>query len=315
MNKFINNQVKIFNGNKFSANDLIKKYLDNYRFCIVYIHNNIIDLKYNISNDFLNRKYSIIKLLKNTVKKYKINDTIFIMYCADGYCIDNLPVFNFALPDGIPGFIFPHFDIINIKGEILNDKINIINKYKPKKIVNDIYFKGGHNSKNRSKIREKLEKEKFPINVIIYSDKYEEPCMMKNHKYLFDLPGVKPWSVRFKILTFMEKLIIRISFYDPNRGETSYWKQYIDYLLKENKDYVHLIYKTNYDKEISDNLYNKILFDIHKIYKLYENNNKKYNKITMNIKKKSEKINMENTYKYIAKVINSYTENVLIMDI
>lgn len=314
MNKFILNQINRFKV-KYSCKELIEKYLSIGRFFIIYIHDNIIDLRYDSSPDFLNRKMLIIKLLKNTLAKHKINDTIIILYYADGYCNDNTPIFNFALPDGILGLIFPHFDIINIKENTLNNKINSIIKYKPKKIINDIYFKGSPNTKKRNTIRERLEKENFPINVILYSNTYEDQRTMKDHKYLLDLPGVKPWSVRLKYLTVMERLIIRISFYDPSRGEKSYWKQVIDYLLTENKDYVHLIYKTNYDIPINNNLYKKILFDINKIYEEFENNDKKYDKMVKNLKKKSEKINVENIYKYVAKLINSYTKNIIIMDI
>lgn len=314
MNKFILNQINTFKV-KYSCKELIEKYLSIGRFFIIYIHDNIIDLRYDSGSDFLDRKILIIKLLENTLANHKINDTIIILYYADGYCNDNTPIFNFALPDGILGLIFPHFDIIDSKDNTLNNKINSITKYKPKKIINDIYFKGGSNTQKRNTIRERLEKEKFPINVILYSTTYEEQYRMKDHKYLLDLPGVKPQSVRLKYLTVMERLIIRISFYDPSRGEKSYWKQVIDYLLTENKDYVHLIYKINYDIPINNNLYKKILFDINKIYKEFESNDKKYDKMVKNLKKKSEKINVENIYKYVAKLINSYTKNIIIMDI
>ena len=314
MNKFILNQINKFKV-KYSCKELIEKYLFIEKFFIIYIHDNIIDLRYNSGSDFLNRKIRIIKLLENTLANHKINDTIIILYYADGYCNDNTPVFSFALPDGFLGLIFPHFDIIDIEGNTLNNKINSIIKYKPKKIINDIYFKGGANTKKRNTIRERLEKENFPINVVLYSTTHEEQCRMKDHKYLLDLPGVKPWSVRLKYLTVMERLIIRISFYDPSRGEESYWKQVIDYLLTENKDYIHLIYKMNYDIPINNNLYKKILVDINKIYKEFENNDKKYDKIVKNLKKKTEKINVENIYKYVAKLINSYTKNIIIMDL
>ena len=33
-----------------------------------------------------------------------------------------------------------------------------------------------------------------------------------------------------------------------------------------------------------------------------------------NVKKKSEKINMKNIYKYVSKIINSYTKNILTID-
>ena len=113
MNKFILNQINKFKV-KYSCKELIEKYLFIEKFFIIYIHDNIIDLRYNSGSDFLNRKIRIIKLLENTLANHKINDTIIILYYADGYCNDNTPVFSFALPDGFLGLIFPHFDIIDI---------------------------------------------------------------------------------------------------------------------------------------------------------------------------------------------------------
>ena len=42
---------------------------------------------------------------------------------------------------------------------------------------------------------------------------------MKKYKYLLDLPGFKPWSVRFKFLTISKRLIFRISFYNSKFNE------------------------------------------------------------------------------------------------
>ena len=228
------------------------------------------------------------------------------------------------MPDGIPGFIFPHFDFAIYKNEPINKKLSYddsiikLNDYNPKpsQIKNDIYFKGGPNSAKRSTIREKLTKELFPYNIIVYSKEFEDLIYIKDHKYILDLPGVKPQSVRLKYLAQMERVIIRVSFYNKAKNETAYWKQSpVDYVLVAGKDYIHLQYETDYDRPINNNLYKKIVQDIKDIYVLFEQNPNKYTRMIDSLKKKAKKICIEASYKYIANLLNSYTKNIIDMDI
>ena len=205
--------------------------------------------------------------------------------------------------------MFPSFDCIK-----LDDLKQTFNNYKIDKTNNDIYFKGGQSSKKKSQIREKLESEKKPFNIIVSSKNFEEPYKMKDHKYLLDLPGVKPWSVRFKKLTFTNRLIIRISFYNSIKNEKSYWKQFTNLIYKENKDYIHLVYDFDYDKKIPQNIYNNIVKDIIKVYNYYENNYEEYKKITSHMTKTSKKLTLNFTLKYIAKILNEYTKHLIILD-
>ena len=135
---------------------------------------------------------------------------------------------------------------------------------------------------------------------------------LKDHKYLVDLPGSKPWSIRFKYLALAEKVVIRISFFNSKYDETGYWRQYVDIFYNEHKDYIHLIYDLDYEKPISNNLYTKIKNDILNIYNKFEKNPKLYSKYVNNINKSSLKVNNDYTYKYISKLINSYTDSLFI---
>jgi hypothetical protein len=310
MKTFILNQIKLFK-KKYYTRDLINQYINNNRFLIIEIKDNKINLKYvfNISNDSEKRKENYINMINKTLEKYIIKDTIIIIYLADGYSYDNNPVFNNALPDGYNGLIIPHYYSMNI-----DKQRNKFKSYKPTCIYNDIYFIGSNTTNKRNKIREKLENEKHPFNINVSSEIFEDPYKLKNHKYLIDLPGLKPWSVRLILLTLTKRLFIRISFYDSNRNEKSYWKQYVDLIYKENKDYIHLIYNLNYDITITNDLYQKIKKDILKVYNYYENNIDKYKKIVKNMKKKSKKITIDYTIKYIAKLLNSYTTNIIILN-
>ena len=187
---------------------------------------------------------------------------------------------------------------------------NIIQKHPITKNNNDLFFRGALTSKNKSKIREKLVYEKKPFNIIL--NKYEFIGNFKNHKYLLDLPGVKPWSVRLKFLFLMNSPVFRMSFYNSNIGEKGYFQQSFDYLFKENRDYIHLIYDFNYDKEIPDDIYKKCINDIKEKYTYYENNQNEYKKIVSNMKKVSKKLNLDEMLKYLYTLIETYTQKLLI---
>jgi hypothetical protein len=171
-------------------------------------------------------------------------------------------------------------------------------------------------------------KDKKPFNIEV-SDKRIDVYKFKNHKYLLDLPGYKPWSVRLKYLFFMSRLVIRVSLYD-SRYENNYWQQWFDYIFEENVDYVHLIYNIEDDgktdeqrssvpsstkvegKNISSKQCINIIDDIIKIYKHAEKNPDYYIKLMKNIRKKRKLLNIENTMEYMYKLISRYTDELLI---
>jgi hypothetical protein len=278
-------------------------------------NNKMIYDKKNIENDFINRKSQIINILQKMLDKYKVKDTILIFNIVDGFFFKvDIPVFNFSLPIGIQGLIFPNFDIYDFpiydKKYNFDEMKNIIQNHPIKKIDNDLFFRGAPNSKNKSKIREKMQNEKIPFNI-----KLNQPEFIgnfKNHKYLLDLPGVKPWSVRLKYLFLMNSVVFRISFYNSKNGEKGCFQQSFDYLFKENKDYIHLIYDFDYDKEIPKDIYKKIVNDIKQKYTYYENNQSEYKKVVRNMKKASKKLNLDEMLKYLHTLIETYTEKLLI---
>ena len=110
----------------------------------------------------------------------------------------------------------------------------------------------------------------------------------------------------------MNSLIFRVSFYNYDNGEKGYFRQSFDYLFKEDKDYIHLIYDFNYDKEIPQEIYKKIVNDIKEKYIYYENNQKEYYKIVTNMKKASKKLNLDEMLKYLYTLIETYTTKLLI---
>jgi hypothetical protein len=325
MKKFIKSQIDSYNGKTYKKSDLLKNikiHQVNPSLIMIKIKNNKIIYDKSLFEGFhtyfeegLKRKKRIINILEKMLDKYKIQDTILIINYADGYNWKNdLPIFNFTVPIGKQGLIFPNFDIydFSIEEKLYNfdEMKNIIQKHPITKNNNDLFFRGALTSKNKSKIREKLVYEKKPFNIIL--NKYEFIGNFKNHKYLLDLPGVKPWSVRLKFLFLMNSPVFRISFYNSNIGEKGYFQQSFDYLFKENRDYIHLIYDFNYDKEIPDDIYKKCINDIKEKYTYYENNQNEYKKIVSNMKKVSKKLNLDEMLKYLYTLIETYTEKLLI---
>lgn len=313
MEQFVKNQILSYNNKKYDIKDFEKSKNDLF---VVKIKNN--KLKYTDDTNYLDRPRRIINILEMLLLEYVVTDTVLLINLHDGYNWKyDLPVFNFGVPDGKPGLIFVNFDILEFiinKNTIKNyDEIKkMCKKYEPEEIINDIYFKGGDTSIKRTQIREKLSTEKLPIHVIANKDYSEEIYMLKNHKYVLDLSGVKPQSLRFKFLILMSRVIFRISFYNPEIGETSYWKQYYDYILNDEEDYVHLKYELNYDKKIDDKLYKTIKSDILKVYNYLEENPKSYDKIVENLNKRIKKINIKSSLKYLHCLIESYTKNLLL---
>lgn len=336
-NKFIINQVKTFNGNKYSIQDIIKLYKKmNYqgKFFLFEIKNNKCHpFNYIDKTDLASRSTLVYHLLAETLKKYTIKDTVIIINIADGYYFNEsilIPCFNWALPDGIPGFIFPHFDIYHFSNQLITAKhINIMNnsltgtidemretfyKYPETKIpIQDIYFKGGKNTMRNNKFRELLEPIKNTmINVNLDTTKPESIYELKNHKYLLDLPGVKPQSLRFKYLFFTGKTIIRISFYNSQYNELSFWRQFIDCFVNENIDYIHLQYDFDYFFPLSLSNFNIIKNDIINTVTKLEEKPKDKNKINNNAYAKGEYITFDNTLLYIKELLNTYTDNLII---
>ena len=316
MKKFIKTQIDSFNGKTYKKINLLENN-NNVLLKIQIKNNNLIYDKKVLQNDLFNRKKNIIIILLKMLEKYKVKDTILLLNYLDGYFYkEDAPVFNFSIPIGecIKGLIFPNFDICDciikkklydfdeIKDKILNHNIT--------KIEDDIYFRGGSTTINKVKIREKLEEEKYPLNVIL--NKYQELWKFKSHKYLLDLPGNRPWSIRLKYLFLMNSIVFRISFYNSKYCERSYYRQSFDYLFKENKDYIHLIYDFDYEKEIPKNIYKKIVSDIKDKYIYYEKNEKQYKKMVSNMKKASKKLNLDETLKYLHTLIETYTKKLLI---
>jgi hypothetical protein len=326
MNNFIKEQIDSYNGKKYSIKNELQSFVNN----PLYLYIKIIDNKviankppnhFRNAQHSLDRKNRIIKMIQNSIKLNKINNTEIIIKLFDTYEWEyNIPCFNLTVPKNKQGFIFPHYDFIKFnKLGIDYDTLKLkIQNYNPKIIENNIYFKGRNTTNTKSNIRIMLSQLKYPFSVKINNDDIPgdntEPIyFLKKHKYLLDLPGLQPWSVRFKYLCLCERVFIRISFYNSKFEEKDYWKQFSDLYFRENIDYVHLKYDIDFEKPLTKKLFIKISKDIENIYNNFEANPHLYAKMVNNLKKSAEKLSLNNVYEYISKMINSYTKNLLII--
>ena len=325
MNSFIKEQIDSYHGKKYSIKNDLQPFANN----PLYLYIKIIDNKViatNPPNQFYNQKHSldrkkrIIKMIQNSIKLNKIDNTYIIIKLFDTYeWTYDIPCFNLSLPKNKQGFIFPHYDFIKFnKLGIDYDTIKLnMQNYNPKVIENNIYFKGNDTTSIKSNIRFMLSELKYPFSIKlsndISGDNTEPLYFLKKHKYLLDLPGFQPWSVRFKYLCLCERVFIRISFYNSKFEEKDYWKQFSDLYFRENIDYIHLKYDIDFEKKpLSKKLFIKISKDIENIYNKFEQNPNLYKQMVNNLKKSSDKLSSKNVYEYISKMINSYTKNLLI---
>ena len=321
MNNFIKEQIDSYNGKKYSIKNDLQSFVNNISYLYIKIINNKVFAN-NPPNHFhniqylLERKKEIIKLIKNSIKLNKINNTEIIIKLSDNYLWEfDIPCFNLIITKNKQGFIFPHYDFINFnKLGIDYDTLKLkIQNYNPEIIENNIYFKGRNTTNIKSNIRFMLSKLKYPFSIKISRGENLEPIyFLKKHKYLLDLPGAQPWSVRFKYLCLCERVFIRISFYNSKFEEKDYWKQFSDLYFRENIDYVHLKYDINFEKPLTKKIFIKISKDIENIYNKFEENPILYKQMVNNLKKSAEKLSLNNVYEYISKMINSYTKNLLI---
>jgi hypothetical protein len=226
------------------------------------------------------------------------------------------------------GLILPPFDLYNITVN-LNKPLIDLDQFKKlcddttvSEIINDIYFRGvdsscyrGSNNFRKLMCEKAKTETSIPYNINIYSydevdNNFESMIKLKNHKYLLDLPGDQPWSIRFKFLMMMERVVFRISFYN-SEYENGPYKQFHDYLFEPDIDYVNLVYDFKIHEKIPSTILSQINTDIINKYKYFEKNPEKYTEMVNNMKQKSSQLTLANCLIYTEKLINAYTQNLI----
>jgi hypothetical protein len=166
------------------------------------------------------------------------------------------------------------------------------------------YFRGRDtSSKTKHNIRKKLydlskSKEYSFLDIQLNPTNEQKISDWCQYKYMLDLPGSSPWSIRFKELFLLKSVVVKINVYSKNDENNSYINFYTP-LLKKNVDYLNINY--NYDEKKDFELLKKELKNI------YENiDEKKYKTIMKNGREKIKLLTMANILKYMNYIFQHY---------
>jgi hypothetical protein len=218
-------------------------------YSILQIYNGKIKIYYSLSKvlrEHLQPRFNDAKLLLENLqmklKKKQFPNITIPLYVGDSYAWDyEGPCLCYSKPKNKNGLLFPHWNFLNWDKTKETFKKECTLPWKER--IGDIYFKGDKTSEPHSQIREKLAKIYPSIQL---SGPYQPPTTTCKYKYVFDLPGRFPWSVRSPFLQLSNSQIIRIDLFNARYGEEN-WVQFYDY-----KDPISLKIKTQYLKPLKD---------------------------------------------------------------
>lgn len=224
-------------------------------YSILSIHDGKIKIHYKLSQELkkhiqprLNDAKLLLETLQTKLNSKKFPNITIPLYVGDSYAWDyNGPFFSYSKPTNKNGLLFPHWNFVNWDKTKETFKKECTLPWKER--IGDIYFKGDRTSEPHSQIREKLEKIYPSIQL---SGAYQQPTTMCKYKYVFDLPGRFPWSVRSPFLELSNSQIVRIDMYNK-RWDEEPWLQFYDYKYPNS-----LKLNTQYLKPLKDNYINEI---------------------------------------------------------
>lgn len=303
LNEQIINDTKMYKN--INIKDKLKLYQSKNHLIVIIKNRKIIKFKYTnivkIEKIINKRVISIKQLIELMLKKYNIEGE-FIFRITDGYDYEyNYPIFCYSKPENKLGFLFPDFNFI----KIINKKKIFLSICKKDK-TNELYFKGTPTSIKNTKIREKMKNFIYPFNIVV-NNNYESLYNICKYKYVLDLPGRKPWSVRLIELYSSTSFPIRILLYYSKWNE-NIWIQFYDKMFLNGQSYIGIKYNLNYDKQISDKIINNIKNKLLLIYNFINKNPKIYDKITKTNTEKIKALQIEHVIYYVYNVMKSYKQ-------
>jgi hypothetical protein len=236
-------------------------------------------------------------LLKGIIKKgHNLPDLIVPFNIGDSYMYDyNGPYFCWSKPINKNGLLFPHWNF--------KDWNSTVRKFKDASLPwnerkQGPFFRGNDTTRKKSNIRKVLSKH---FSSIILTPPFNKPpTEMCEYKYIFDIAGGKPWSIRSPFAELSQAHIIRplqfyskwdekpwVQFYDVNEPtgfklDTNYDKPLTnETLIKEFVDYTNKfqnkrsLYKSDLLDLTEDDIHFYILYLFHHL--------QKYNKYFYNL--------------------------------
>jgi len=196
--------------------------------------------KGNYYKDMPNR----INVIEYYLKKLNLSEIncVIPFYVWDSYGDEfKFPHFCWAKPHNKNGLLFPTWSFKNWDSVVEEAKNSVV-PWKDKET--DAYFKGSSKTSFRSKIRHTMQKI-FP-EYIKLDEAYEPWTEMFKHKVLFDIGGLKPWSLRSPLIALSGSVSFRILQYYPKWNEDVWIQFYEDPAeIRENA----LEITQNYDRE------------------------------------------------------------------
>jgi hypothetical protein len=280
------------------------------------IRNNELTTQYNREIKENPRAKSAEKLVKSllayiSANKLKSIDGDYIMRLADACDFEpSIPIFTYCKPHNVKGFLFPDFNI----GMLEEKKTMFANRYPNSNKKNIMYFKGTASSCNKTKIREKLEPlSNSVMKVELKNDIHSPYYTISDYKYVLDLPGNYPWSVRLIELYMSCSLPFRVNFYctrEINNKVNWYgqWVQFYELMFPENTSYVNFKYENDFCQEITDKSTIQIKDDFCTKYSYFESNPKLYERIVEENYKKIQALTFEHVYYYMYTIFAYYRE-------
>jgi hypothetical protein len=207
-----------------------------------------------------------IEYMLDKIDANQIGDAIVPLFIADSFGYESKRIeFSWAKPANKRGLLFPCWSFM----EWEKVKQEFQNKYIPwtEREIGPYFI--GANSTEKSGFREII-RSFYPNNVVLtdsiqqWRSMFQPSTNLMKYKLVFDLPGLKPWSVRSPQIALSGSHSIRFLQYYPKWGEEP-WIQFY-----ENLDDIRsssIVLEGNYDipikKEIIQPLHDAIDNHIH----------------------------------------------------
>lgn len=199
----------------------------------------------------LKRSGIMRNIIENAISnpKHKTRNLTFYISLKDYVVTEKYPIFGFAKEESRKGILIPDWTFEKAYKSTIKENWDsqfreIENECKKKDFNSKkdiVFFQGSNTSKKKTNIRENLEllsKDEDKMVVLVDKKPYSSVTEWCNYRYLYDLPGSYPWSVRFKELFVTSSLVIKVDVEDR-------WVNFYSNIFIPNKDYIQLFIREN----------------------------------------------------------------------
>jgi hypothetical protein len=200
------------------------------------------------------RSGTVSDMIQEAITRHDINlpyRVVLYVNIGDKIISDKYPILNFAKASSENGILIPDWTFANAyKSQVAKtwgEQASTIGTecseipYSEK--IDGIFFQGGDTSKGERKtnIRRNLKNlaDLMPsdpkVTILIDKEPPTKATEWCKFKYLLDLPGAHPWSVRLKELLLSHSLVIKVDLPDP-------WVNFYSPIFEPGVDYVRVTY-------------------------------------------------------------------------